>query len=317
MKWYEPDERWATFSIESREQFVEKYVVVGKFHDLVPEDVVTSFETVTYLMANSYYHWPMQDEAMSKALLIMEMAVKFKAKELNIELDRVFKNGKKQNKKLIDLIDEVCTIGQLDFLKPDFDRARALRNSKMHPDRHSYMGGIANSDNVILFINIINQLFLDKNSIQKLLEKRKEIADKLEVFKDGNFVLEYNNSRILMDIVHYHKYVKFGDNQLLMLLVNPILNNAYQYITDQKFENPIVIALKEFKIYGLTLEGVDLNDGDVKIETTYKEENMEKFLSYNEELKRVSDHNISVYNAFRSGRGLWKMEGMIYENCWL
>lgn len=318
MKWLEPDVRWELFGMKSLEDFINSYVVVGKFHDQVPEDIVTAFETVSYLMVHSYYHYPMMDEAMTKALLIMEMAVKIKAKQSSIDLETApNKKGKRNTKILKDLIDEVCEVNGLDFLKPDFDRVRDLRNSKMHPYRHSLMGAAGmTTGNVMLFINIINFLFMEKAAIEQLIERRAQIKEVLEIFKNGNFVLEYNNTKILIDIVHYHKYVNFGDKELLMLLVNPVLNNAHQYITEQKFENPIVIALKEFKINSLTLEGVDLNGGEVKIETTYKEENMIKFLLYNEDLKRVSSHNISVYNTFRSGKALWKMERIMYTKLW-
>jgi hypothetical protein len=318
MKWLEPDMRWEIFGMKSLEDFINSYVVTAKFHDQVPEDIVTAFETVSYLMVHSYYHYPMMDEAMTKALLIMEMAVKIKAKQSSIDLETApNKKGNTFQKKLVDLINEVCEVNGLDFLKPDFDRARGLRNSKMHPDQHSFAGAAGMpTGNMKLFINIINFLFIEKAAIEKLIERRSQIKEDLEIFKNGNFVLEYNNTKILMDIVHYHKYVKFGNRELLMLLINPVLTNAYQYITEQKFEDPLIIALKEFKINGLTLAGKDLNDGEVKIETTYKEENMEKFLLFNEKLKRVSERDITVYNAFRSGRALWKMEGMIYENCW-
>lgn len=318
MKWFEADTRWELFNMKSREDFINNYVVTGKFHNAVPKDIVTAFETVSYLMAHSYYHWPMMDEAMTKALLVMEMAVKIKAKKDNIALETPpNKSGKTFQKKLVTLIDEVCDVNHLDFLKLDFNRARNLRNSRMHPEQHSYMGALGKpTGNMMLFMNIINFLFLEKAAIEKLKARRQELKEELQLFQNGNFVLEYNKTKILIDIVHYHKYVTFGDKELLMLLVNPVLNNAFQYITEQKFDDPIVIALKEFKINGLTLEGRDLNGGMVKIETTYKEENMLKFLKYNEELKKVSDHDISVYNTFCSGKALWEMEKLIYENCW-
>jgi hypothetical protein len=89
-----------------------------------------------------------------------------------------------------------------------------------------------------------------------------------------------------------------------------------QYLNDQKFEEPLVIALKEFKINKNTVEGTDLNKGVVKIEPTNKEENIIKFLMYNEELQKVSNNHIHTYNAFRSGKALWEMERIMYTNLW-
>lgn len=319
MKWLEPDERWEMlYGIKSIEDFVSKFVVTPKFHSNVPKDIVTAFETVSYLLAHSYYHWPLQDEALRKALLIIEIAIKQKAKTLNIALETApNKQGKTFSKKLVDLIDEVCKAAHLDFLKPDFDRARNLRNSFVHPDTDAYMGALTQAkSNFMLFNNVINQLFLQPDEIKSLLEKRKQITAALEPFKNGNFVLEYNNTKILMDIVHYHKYIQHQDKELLLLLVNPVLNNPVQYLNDQKFEEPLVIALKEFKINKKTVEGRDLNDGEVKIEPTNKEENIIKFLMYNKELQKVSDDHIHTYNAFRSGKALWEMEKIMYTNLW-
>jgi len=318
MKWYEVDERWELFNIKSQEDFINNYVVTGKFHDQVPEDIVTAFETVSYLIAHSYYYYPMMDEAMTKALLVMEMAIKLKAKQENIELEiPPNKNGKTFQKKLVNLINEVCEVSSLNFLKPDFDRVRSIRNSRMHPDKHSFMGAIGKPNgNIMLFINIINFLFLDKKEIEQLSARREQLNEELEIFKNGSFILEHNNTKILMDIVHYHKYVKFNDKELLMLLVNPILIDVYESLTTHRFYKPLVIIIKDFTINRLTIEGTDLNDGAVSIGTTYKEENIMKFLAYYEELDRVSDSDKNLYFSSASQDALWEMEKVIYENCW-
>lgn len=316
MKWFEADERWELYGIKSKEGFVEKFVVEGKFHDQVPTDVVSAFETVSYLLANSYSHWQLQDEALNKALLIMEMAVKLKAKELNIDLKFLpNKKGHVFEKKLSIIIEEICSKSELSFLKPDFDRARNLRNHVVHPDRHSFMGVLAKAkSNFMLFNNIINLMFLQDKEIKELLKNRLVIRNKLEVFKNSLYVLETSKHKILIDTIHSHKYACYNNKELLILFVNPILNNPVQYLNDQKFEEPIVIALKDFKINKLTLEGTDLYGGVVKIQTTNKPENIMKFLMYNEELKKVPEHNKSVYNDFRSGKALWEMESIMYNN---
>lgn len=317
MKWHEPDTRWE-LTVKTQEAFEAKYVVTGKFHDKVPKDIVTAFETVSYLMAYSYYHWPMMDEAMTKALLVMEIAVKLKAKQENIALEtQSNKKGKSFQKKLVDLINEVCGLNNIDFLKPDFDRVRTIRNTRMHPERHNYMGALGRTEgNVMLFINIINFLFLEKKDIELLLDRRQQLKEELEIFKNGDFVLEYNNTKILMDMVHYHKYVKFNNQELLLLLVNPILTDVYETLTNHRFGDPLIVALKDFKITGATIEGTDLKNSVVKINVTNKGENMLKFLAYTYELDKVSENDKGLYNAFTSQRALWNMEEMIYENCW-
>ena len=68
------------------------------------------------------------------------------------------------DKKLFKLIDEVCKEAKLEFLIPDFDRARNLRNSFMHPEGYSVMGIFsATKKNFVHFNNVINQLIKHKS----------------------------------------------------------------------------------------------------------------------------------------------------------
>jgi hypothetical protein len=316
MKWFEPDTRWELFRMKSREDFIDNYVVTGKFHDQVPEDIVTAFETVSHLMVYSYYHWPMMDEAMTKALLVMEMALKLKAKQGNIDLETVpNKKGKTFQKKLAILIDEVCKVNHLDFLKPDFDRFRTIRNSRMHPERHNYMGALGKpKGNVMLFINIINVLFMEKKVIEELIKRREELKIELEPFKNGSFVLEYNNT--LIDMVHYHKYVKYDNKELLLLSANSLATNVYEMLTNHRFYDSKIIALKDFKITGSTIEGTDLNDEVVKISVMNDGENLLKFIGHTDELDRVSENDKHLYLVWTSQKAIWKIEEIIHENCW-
>lgn len=311
MKWYEPDNRWGLYDIKCEEEFIEKLVVTGKFHSKVPKDIIDAFDTVSYLLAHSYYHWPLQDEALNKALLIMEMGVKLKAKELGVDL----KKGSR-DKRLVDLIEEVCQ-EKLKFLKHEFDRVRNMRNNAVHRDSYFYMGalGMAKS-NFMLFNNIINLLFLDLDDLEKLIERKEQIKQELSFFQKGNFVLEHNDSRILIDQVVFHKYSIHKNKELLLLVVNPILINAYDMFTSHRFDNPLILTLSKFKINELKLEAKDLNNNPVKIEETFKCDNLIKFSNYYDELERVSQHDIQGYIAYNTHNALLKMEELIYSNVW-
>src|SRR5690554_2604864 len=98
MEYFEPDSRWKLYQVFSLEEYVEKFVVKCKFHKDVPADIQDAWQTVEYLLAHAYYHWPMYDEGFKKALLIVEMAVKLRAKELDIPL----KNQNNRDKRLVD-----------------------------------------------------------------------------------------------------------------------------------------------------------------------------------------------------------------------
>jgi len=86
MEFHEPDSRWAGFGCSSYEHYLDRYLIRGKFHNKVPNAVTDAYITIEYLMAHAYYFYPMYDEALSKLLRTMEMAVKLRCKEIGIDI---------------------------------------------------------------------------------------------------------------------------------------------------------------------------------------------------------------------------------------
>lgn len=323
MKWFEADTIWdSLYKITTKEDFVEKFVVETKFHSKVPKDIVEAFETVSYLLANSYYHYNLLDVALSKMLLIIEMAVKIKAKELNITLKLPpNKQGKTIDKKLFVLIDEVCKVANLEFLIPDFDRARNLRNSLMHPEGHSVMGIFsATTKNYIHFNNVINQLFLDSKEISLLVSKRQVIKEDFEKFKENFksklFILNDSNQKVLINDIHYHKYFSFNQNELLFLLINPLLLDAYDRITNRKFGAPYLLILKEFDFSNSKITGVDINNNQIEIYETDNPLDWEQLKVYLNEMDLVSESDKHIFNAHRSSEALWEIDKVVYDEIW-
>lgn len=317
MNYYEPDNTWEVFGINSKEEFVEKFVVPGKFHSEVPADVVKSFETVTHLLALSYYYYPLYEEALSKALLVMEMAVKIKAIEEGIDLKLPpNKKGIIYDKKLWKVIEEVCDNPHLSFLRPEFDRARGLRNYKMHPDRHSLVGIVSKANaNSHLFINIINLLFSSKDSLEDSISTQASLFEILPRFKNGLFVLDYGQKILIVD-VHTLRFVKGNKRSLLLLYINPVYSNVKKVFSEKKYPDPLLLSLNQYNINDKTLEGVDVLRGKVRIYPTDKSENIGQWYRYSEELQQLSNSDIEMYNSVNSNRVLWQMERMIYNHCW-
>jgi hypothetical protein len=317
MQWYEPEDIWDIYGISSREEFVDRYVVEGKFHNAVPEDIAKSFVTVSYLLAHSYYHWPMFDEAMSKLLLILEMTIKIKAKQLGISLEKKGKNSRVYKRRLVEIIDDVFKNEELKFLKPDFDRARNLRNAKMHPEKHSFMGAIGRAhDNAQLFVNVINLLFINKSKLKNITIKNDELREQLNEFKNNLFVLEYNNTKILIVNIHYLKYLDGISNRLLMLYIDPIFTNVHEVFVDKKYPEPLIVSLTDFNFEDEVLFGVDLKGEPVKIYKTDKPGNLNKWYQYASEIQNIDQKEIDTYIYVNSSPALWQMEKIIYENCW-
>lgn len=324
MKWFEADTIWGSlYKITTKEDFVEKFVVESKFHNNVPKDIVDAFETVSYLLANSYYHYNLLDVALNKMLLIIEMAVKLKAKELNIPLKLPpNKHGKAIDKKLFKLIDEVCKEAKLEFLIPDFDRARNLRNSFMHPEGYSVMGIFsATKKNFVHFNNVINQLFLETIEVDLLVSKRLKINEDFENFKDNFksklFILNDIDQKVLINDILYHKFFSFNQKEILFILVNPLLLDVHVRLTNHKFGAPYLLILKEFDFSNSKITGVDLDNNQIEIYETENPLDLEQLKVYLNEMELVSVSDKQLFNAHRSSEVLWKIDKTVYNQLWL
>lgn len=254
----------------------------------------------------------MFDEAMSKMLLIMEMAIKLKAETLNIPL----KKGKR-DKRLAEIINEVFENKEMVFLKPDFDRAREFRNMKMHPKKHQFMGvmGFTN-DNARLFVNIINLLFLDTKDLEKIISKTDQLHNDLKPFQNGLHVLQFQGQKILIDGFHTFKYREFENNKMLLIYVNPIIKNVHEQFLKRKYPEPLIIAFSEFIIKEDSIEGLDLERNAMKIYIDNKEQNLKTYYDYIMALSDISETDIQIFVELNSSSALWKMEKIVYENFW-
>lgn len=323
MKWFEADTIWdSVYKITTKEHFVEQFVVESKFHNKVPKDCVAAFETVSYLIAHSYYHYNLLDVALNKMLLSIEMAVKLKAQEQHIQLKLPpNKQGKAFDKKLVQVIEEVCKAAQIEFLIPDFERARNLRNTFMHLENHSVMGIFAaTKKNFVHFNNVINQLFLDPSETETLVSKRKEIKNDFENFKENFasklFVLNNAKQKVLINDIHYHKYFTFNQKQLLFLLVNPLILNVQEKITNHQFGPPYVLILKKFSFTKNKITGVDIEDNTIEIQPTTNPQDWEQLKVYLDEMDLISENDKHIFNAHRSSEALWQIEKVVYKEIW-
>lgn len=152
--YFEPDPLMPYYQIHSGEDFVKVYLVKGDFGPNVPEDIINSYKTAEYLMAHSFYHWPMFDEALWKVLGIYEMAIQFRCKELGIEL----KNSKGWRKSLDVLQKELMKHLDLYEYQYSFKRIKELRNHLAHPEMHSFGGGLYKT-HIEFIVGFIKMIF--------------------------------------------------------------------------------------------------------------------------------------------------------------
>ena len=75
MEYHKPDDTWAALGYNDYDYYVNKCVIKGLFHPVVPKDIVDSYKVAEYMMAFAYYHYPMYDEAAAKIMLIIEYTI--------------------------------------------------------------------------------------------------------------------------------------------------------------------------------------------------------------------------------------------------
>ena len=318
MNWYEPESIWPNFDIANRDEFVKKFVVAGKFNKNVPQDIVNSFETVSYLLAHSYYHYPMFDEAINKALLTLEMAIKIKAQDLNIHL-KTLPNKKNitRNKNLASLINEICEIPAYAFLKPNLDRARDFRNERMHPDKYQLSGIVgAPSINVMLFVNVINKMFLKKPLLKSIQNIQNSLDSSLaHLVQGGLFLLEHKNNKYAVNKIFECRFYSDGLKDIYLLWINVLLNNITDNIKKYRFD-PFVVALKNLKPTSGGLIGQDFDDNEIILSSTKHPECIKILKDYNQEKKNVKFDDLDFYLTNLERKAYWTYERLTYSHLW-
>ena len=315
MEYFEPDSRWeALYQVTSAAEYVEKFVVKGKFHSSVPTDIQDAWLTVEYLLAHAYYHWPMYDEGFKKALLIIEMAVKIKAKELGVNLKtKPNKEGKVFDKKLSQIIKEVFNQEHNKFLKKDIDRARNIRNFLVHPDSNTYKGGMGNiKGNLMLIVSVLNTIFNNNEEHIAQYQKSVDVADSLREFNIELLVLAYDKPSILIDQILDFKLI----NNNLYLFLNPVRNNIKEILAHHYSLYPEVICLQEYDIGSNELKGITPEGRQIRIYKTDKAQNLITHQTYLSQIEESEKGNWEVCLIGLKQNTSWLMVELEYENLW-
>ena len=166
--YYQPDTRWPIFGTPTREQFEARYVFPPRFHAGVPEDVVESYTTASHLMAAAWYHYPIYDEALSKLLLLLEMAIKLRCQQLDLPAG--------PNRTLKQLITTLEAAEPAKDLGWWLQLLRQLRNQVAHPERHSF-GGATFRPAILRMVNTLNQLFEEEAAVTQGLQHCATLVD--------------------------------------------------------------------------------------------------------------------------------------------
>ena len=291
--YFEPDSRWENFEVSNREEYLYKFVIKGHFHKDVPGDILKDYKVVEYLMAHAYYYWPMYDEALNKVLRSIETALKIKAKMFGISLiERISKKGNKIYKTFENLIDEIFIDGYNTELRDQLHRIRTIRNPEIHKDHSSFMGGFT-YQNMMIFVNILNDMFRDGACFENQFKNNIVIKDKFKTFANKLIVLEYDQPSILIANIIESKVV----DDHLFLLLNPVLQNTYKNLSNRKYPELINLTIKEYNIEEDIIKGISPNGNNVKLYITDKSDYLKKLELYKNELSKLSQEDRFYYEA--------------------
>lgn len=317
MNYLEPESFWEASNLKTHQVFIDKYVVEGKFHKNVPQDIKDAFATVSYLLAFAYYRYQFLDEAVTKTLVVLEMAIKLKAKELNISLDNPpTKKGVVRSKNLGQLVDEVLEELELGFYKQSFHRARNIRNRKVHPDSHTFMGVAgAPKENLQLFVNLINILFLAKEDITLINAQRAKISEGLITFNKKLLVLEKDEKRYLVYKISDFKTLTINTRSITLLVCLPVLNLSERKLEDCSFK-AIILELCSVEFYENGISGITFSGEAIKIRITKDERNIDTLKSFKEAYEKEDQNTQFLYNDQLGRSTDWKLQEILYNTCW-
>ncbi len=299
MKYHTVDERWGLFGFENFESYCQNLIVKGSFNSKVPDDVVSEYTSAEYMMAHAYYFYPLYHEAFSKVLRIIEMAVKLRCSQRNIQLKMVRKrNGKEhfENRVLKHLMDDLAKDEPQKELGIRFDVARNLRNSLMHPDAHVISGALSRGY-IMQAINLLNTLFLEEAVIAFFQQELNNINQRIKPFNEGLFVLKLNEKRYLIKGLRVAANIFIDGKWDYLVVALPIMLNPLENLQSHSYIKPLaVIASALTCITEHELHIVDKITGQlIFLETTDQSENLKIYNNYSKAVQTITERDRSMY----------------------
>lgn len=295
LPYHTPDSRWNYQGATTYESYLQKFVFKSKFHSKVPEDIIKDYETAEQLMAHAWYHYPMYDEGFKKLLGMVEMAVKKRCEQLNIDLSKKDKKGNDRRKTLNQLMIDLHKADPHKNLNFDLQKARKVRNFYAHPENHTFVGAIAQLS-LIQIINLINFIFLEQEPFIQQNKYAKEMEAALEPFEKGCFKLEINNTPYLTWSTNCIEHWKVNDEWISLVVFHPVTYNLSESLKNKKYDYPFYVALKDLNISDGNLEAtVLLTNHQLKLSSSSKTENTVRVNKFLSELNNADPSDKSIF----------------------
>lgn len=300
----EPDRRWSIWGCNTMEEYLSKYLIPSKFHSDVPESIVQSYHIVERLIAYSYFHYPLVEEAVSKMTRIFEMALKQKAKSLNIKAWS-----------LSGIIDKLLTNEDTEPEMAElWHGIKDIRNYYAHLDNISYSGP---EPLKILYpiINSINSLFCLEKLFQRANQNLNKFQSCFKQFVDGIFILEYGEViRLVISARPY--FISPGSLTSLWIFI-PVYVEFPQSMEEYSIQNPIIMRLSDISLNDSMLIGKEfLNDKVIKLYPTQIEGNLTAAKSYKKKIESSNSEVRALHEESRMELSFHEKHKFIYDEFW-
>ncbi|MCX2575075.1 hypothetical protein [Pedobacter sandarakinus] len=291
-KYLIPDERWKFFGCENFEEFENLYVLNNPFVSSVPKDILSAYETVRYLMALSYYHYEMYDEAYKKIVWIFEMAIELKLKQVMSENALEVK----MPKNLVDKISYLSKSFGVKGFETQLHNIRQIRNYHAHPKENGFIGSLGRQP-MIAILNMINYLFMDEKLRFLWNSYSEELSAKFSKFSDIPLVIEYGNDRVLIDGIGMGVCLKI-DNDLYSLCWGMLIGTETDKRRKEHIKEPYVfLALSNIEFIENGIVAVIVGVGE-RIHIVSP--NPEEIILYERVMQSISEEEDKVKMIFDS-----------------
>lgn len=303
-----PDRRWEIWKCYTHQEYLDRFFIPGKFHKEVPDPIKEAYLSVERLISYSYFYYPLTEEVHSKMTRIFEMAVRMRAEHLGIVI----------KKKFISLQDYIECFERRD----EFDKAliqaltgaRKLRNVFAHTKSPQYSGPIG-YNNIIYLINLVNRIFTDANTYNKLIDNIKPIREIISLWNYPVMVFETSKNRYLIHSIY--PLLMSQDREKSIWMLDPILMAFPQTREQLKVVEPFFVKLQRLGIDNNNIEGFDLKTkSQIRIVPTRTKDDNDRAARFKSEYESADESVRRLYNSYKDSQVYSQLDRFIYEEFW-
>jgi hypothetical protein len=307
-EFHQADPIWSIWKSSDFKEYEKKFLIRGKFHRNVPEEIIKEYKTVERLLCYAYYHYPLLDEAFSKATRIFEASINKRIEQLSLNIP----NGYVSLEKKIKKIKPFTSAALLD----EWTKARKARNIFAHPEAGRVFG-ITITRSFYQMINIINTIFLDKEVIDENENKLENLKKEAEHLKNGLYKLNLNGKNILIWSIIPYSYFEVNKIEKSFWVFHPVFTYFPQTTQKLDFSLPIYLNLKDVTIHENGFSDLNLeNNENIEAETTDNILNVEAYKKHND-IVYSSDNDVKqLYFIHLETELTYAVVKFLYSECW-